>query len=155
VLTSGSTPLAVEEFLVASFDTTTSGVGSLEATVDWTFASNRLFMYISHGVCTVDQFSADVCPFDPACGCRFAVRAENPFMKPRVLTHPTAATGPYTLIVWNLGPEDESISFQVALTRTASSGPDGLLGAAPGRAGSSTARPVTARKRGRVAPPRP
>jgi len=147
VLSSGSTPLAVEEFLVVSFDT--SAAGSLDATVDWTFASNLLLMYITQGTCTVDQFAEDVCPDDPACGCRFAVRAENPFMKPRVLTHPNATPGPYTLIVWNLGPDDESISFQVGLTRSGSSGPDGLLGTALDGAGSSAARPAITRKRAR------
>jgi hypothetical protein len=132
---------------VVSFDT--SAAGSLDATVDWTFASNLLLMYITQGTCTVDQFAEDVCPDDPACGCRFAVRAENPFMKPRVLTHPNATPGPYTLIVWNLGPEDESISFQVGLTRSGSSGPDGLLGTALDGAGSSAARPAITRKRAR------
>jgi len=154
VLGSGSTALALEEFVVVSFDT--SAAGSLDATVDWTFASNLLLMYITQGACTVEQFAEDVCPDDPACGCRFAVRAENPSLKPRVLTHANAAAGPYTLIVWNLGPEDESISYQVGLTRTASSGLDGLLGASPDRAGSSASKPAVARKRGRAAPsPRP
>jgi hypothetical protein len=137
VLGSGSTALAVEEFVVVSFATTAAG--ALDATVDWTFASNLLLMYITQGDCTVEQFAEDVCPDDPACACRIAVRSENPFVKPRVLSLASAAAGPYTLIVWNLGPEDESISFQVGLTRSVAGGFDGPVRSSGSRAEGSAA----------------
>jgi hypothetical protein len=144
VVTSGSTTLVVEEFVVLPF--TASGAGALDATVDWTFASNLLVMYITQGECTGAQFADDACPDDPACACRFAVRSENPFIKPRVLTLANAAAGPYTLIVWNLGPSDESISFQVGLTRAGSAGLDGPLGTSREQGGYSLSTPGTARK---------
>lgn len=150
VLASGSTALVVEQFIVVPF--TASGAGTLDATVDWTFASDLLLMYITQGDCTGAQFATDVCPDDPACACRFAVRSENPFMKPRLLTLANAAAGPYTLIVWNLGPNDESISFQIGLTRGGSSGLDGSLRTSRDQSGYSLAKPKTTRKP-RQAPP--
>ena len=115
VIDSGSEGLSVEHFIVIPF--TTSGVGTLDATVDWTFSADLLLMYVTQGTCTGTQFAADACPDQPSCECRFAVRSENPFEKPRVMTIANAAAGPYTLIVWNLGPRDESISYTIALTR--------------------------------------
>lgn len=151
VVASGSTELVVDEFVVVSF--TTPGAGALDATVDWTFASDLLVMYITQGGCTVEQFAEDVCPDDPACGCRIAVRAENAFIKPRLLSLANAAAGPYTLIVWNLGPRDESISWQVGLTRAGSSSLDGPLGMSTDQRGYSRSTPTTARvhiKKGRA-----
>lgn len=115
VIDTGSGSLSLDHFVVIPF--TTSGVGTLDATVDWTFASDLLLMYITQGNCTGDQFAAEACPDQPACECRFAVRSENQSQKPRVMTLANAAAGPYTLIVWNLGPSDESISYTIALTR--------------------------------------
>jgi hypothetical protein len=115
VIGTGSEGLPVGNFVVVPF--TTSGAGSLDATVDWTFGTDLLLMYVTQGTCTVDQFAADACPDQPSCECRFAVRSENPLPKPRVMNVANAAAGPYTLIVWNLGPRDESISFSVAVTR--------------------------------------
>jgi hypothetical protein len=115
VIETGSQGLALNNFVVIPF--ATSGAGKLDNTVDWTFAGDLLLMYVAQGNCTVAQFAADACPDQPACECRFAVRSENPFEKPRVMTVANAAAGPYTLIVWNLGPRDESISYTIALTR--------------------------------------
>jgi hypothetical protein len=42
-----------------------------------------------------------------------ATGSEASAPKPRVLTVPNAAAGPYTLIMWNLGPRENSVSYQV------------------------------------------
>jgi hypothetical protein len=115
VVGTGSEAVSLNHFIMVPF--TILGAGTLDATVDWTFPSDRLFMYIAQASCTVEQFAADVCPDDAACACRFAVRSESTFNKPRILTLANAPAGPYTLIVWNLGPKDESISFAISVTR--------------------------------------
>jgi hypothetical protein len=94
----------------------TSAAGTWEATVDWTFPTNTLFMYVATGSCTVEQFSSDACPESAACACQFATRSELAAPKPRILTVPNAAAGTRTLIVWNLGPREESGTYTIRLT---------------------------------------
>jgi hypothetical protein len=40
----------------------TTRVGAFEVTVDWTYASNTVWMYLADGECTADQFASDECP---------------------------------------------------------------------------------------------
>src|SRR5262245_47386978 len=42
---------------------TTSVAGRLEVTVDWTFATNDLDVYVARGACTVDQVNQKTCNF--------------------------------------------------------------------------------------------
>jgi hypothetical protein len=95
----------------------------LEATVDWTYITNELWMYVSDGVCTADQFATDACP-GAGCPCKFSVSSEAASPKPRVLRIANASAGTRTLIVWSQGPKEEAVSYQVVLTTT------GLAGAA-------------------------
>jgi hypothetical protein len=92
---------------------TTSSAGTVEATVDWTFPTNTVWMFIAMGSCSGQQFANVACPDGPGCPCQFATGSEASAPKPRVLTVSNAAAGPYTLIVWNLGPREESVSYQV------------------------------------------
>ncbi|SRR5712691_10481296 len=94
---------------------TTSTKGTVEATVDWTFPTNTVWMFIATGSCSAEQFALLACPDDPGCPCQFAARSETSTPKPRVLTVPDAAAGTYTLVVWNLGPREESFTYQVIL----------------------------------------
>jgi len=93
-----------------------SSTGRWEATVDWTNATNELWMWVANGVCTVEQFSRDDCPFDATCPCQFTVRSETAVPKPRVLTIASAPGGTRTLIVLNLGPGAETANYRVMLT---------------------------------------
>lgn len=86
---------------------TTSASGTLEVTVDWTFASNYIVVYVARGNCSFDQFVADQCPI--------ATLSETMTPKPRVLTVSGAAAGSYTVFVGNVGPTDESVAVQVVL----------------------------------------
>jgi hypothetical protein len=92
----------------------TTRVGAFEVTVDWTYASNTVWMYLADGECTADQFASDECP-GTSCPCRFVVESEVDVPKPRVLTVPNAAAGVRTLIVWNLGPQEEACTYQAVL----------------------------------------
>ncbi len=102
-------------FLYSQF--TTTRTGEIEATVDWTNAGDELWMYISEGVCTADQFETDDCP-GPDCPCKFSVASEVASPKPRVLNIPNASAGTRTLIIWSLQAMADDLRYQVVLTTT-------------------------------------
>jgi len=101
---------------------TTTRPGTLDATVDWTFATNDVDAIIVRGDCSFDQFEAEQCPI-------LAVAAGT--AKPEKLTVSGAAVGTYTLFIENTGPTDESVTYQIVLTASASSvsvaNPSGLV----------------------------
>jgi hypothetical protein len=86
----------------------TSRAGSLEATVDWTYASNNLDVYLVKGECNYDQLYAGQC--------ETLASSDSPTAKPEKVRLESAPAGTYTIFVDNLGPGDESLSFQVILT---------------------------------------
>jgi hypothetical protein len=92
------------------------GAGRWEATVDWGSEANTLWVWIADGVCSVEQFASEACPFDATCPCRFAIRSETATPKPRILTIPGAAGGTRTLVIANLGPREETGQYRVTLT---------------------------------------
>jgi hypothetical protein len=93
------------------FDTTATG--TIEATVDYTFADTTLAVWIANGRCTADQFEADQCQM---------LATSFSGGKPRKVALADRAAGSYTLIAGNAGPRDESVSFQVVFTRSATAG---------------------------------
>ena len=82
----------------------TTATGTLEATVDWTFASNQVGLAWASGNCFEN----------PSCIPLFQDASLN---KPKTLSAPNVAAGTYTLVVANLGTTNESVSYQVFLTR--------------------------------------
>ena len=125
----------------------TTATGTLETTVNWTYSTNAVWMYVTEGDCTGDKFANLDCPGGPTCECTFSVVSETETPKPRVLTVSNASPGTRTLIVWNLGPQEESCSYQAVLTTSvAGSTATGLQSAAveTGR-GRKLRRPVQAK----------
>jgi uncharacterized protein YfaP (DUF2135 family) len=90
---------------------TTTRAGSLQATVDWTYATNDLDVAIVQGDCSFEQAAAGQCTV-------LAISVSTT-AKPERITVNSAAAGTYTLFIENTGPGDESISFQVVLTPSA------------------------------------
>ena len=123
VVKQGSFPISAPEedgFSYYDYDViTTSATGRLVTTVNWTYAANSVWMYIAEGDCTGDQFDNLDCPGGPTCECLFSVVSERDSPKPRALTVTNASAGTRTLIVWNRGPQEESISYQAVLTTNA------------------------------------
>jgi len=78
---------------------------TIEATVDWTFATDDVDIFLVHGRCTLDQFNTDTCPF--------AAFATNASTKPETVTAPNQEAGSYALYILNWGPAEESVSFQI------------------------------------------
>jgi len=89
---------------------TTDRAGTLDATVDYTFASSQIVVWIARGQCSFQQFLDDQCTY-----------AATSFAgsKPRRVSVTGASAGTYTFIVFNAGPDAEAISFQVVLTPSA------------------------------------
>lgn len=103
---------------------TTSRAGTLDATIDYTYATNQIVVWMARGNCTVQLFQANQCDF-----------AATSFAgsKPRKVSVTGTSAGTFTLIVGNFGTQDESVSYQVVLTPTASAGtPAAAIRALPG-----------------------
>ena len=88
------------------FDTTISG--TIEATVDWTFARDNVEVYLVRGSCTIDEFNNDTCPC--------AAFSESTTAKPERIRATNQNAGSFTLYIGNRGPDEESVSFQIFLT---------------------------------------
>jgi hypothetical protein len=100
---------------------------TIEATVDWTFATDDVDVFIVRGRCTLDQFNTGTCPF--------AAFATNTSTKPERVTAPNQEEGSYNLYILNLGPAEESVSFQIvqvtggSASSASTSGTDRVKGA--------------------------
>ncbi len=88
----------------------TTSTGTLEVTVDWTFASNDVDIFVARGTepCTLQTFNNRTCGF--------VATEESLTMKPEKLTIPNLAAGSYTLYVANYGSSNESVSCHIVLT---------------------------------------
>jgi hypothetical protein len=76
----------------------------VEATVDWTSASNPVALLFGQGSCNLDP------------NCPILVQNATT-AKPKTLTTPSLTPGTYTLAVLNLGTTNESVSYQVFVVR--------------------------------------
>jgi hypothetical protein len=103
--------VAVNRALYRDFETTAAG--TLDATVDYTFSSSVVLLWLSKGNCTPDQAQALQCNY---------IATSFTGSQPRRLSATGTTPGAYTLIVGNLGPQEEAVSYQVVLTPSASTG---------------------------------
>ena len=85
--------------------------GRIDATVDWTFATNDVDALLVRGTCSFEQLEAGECAVLGA--------AMSSTAKPEKVSVPNVAPGTYTFFIANMGPEDESVSFQIVLTPSA------------------------------------
>jgi len=111
---------------------TTSRTGALDATVDWSSATNDVDVALVRGDCSFEQFTAQQCTV-----LAFSVSLTA---KPEKVRVDNAAAGSYTLFIENTGPGDERLGYQVVLTPSAT-------GATPPSASSLKAAPSLGQKR--------
>ena len=78
--------------------------GTLELSADWTFASDSVGIFLGQGDC-LNNLSC------PSLGQNISAS------KPKTLTVPNVQPGTYSLLVVNYGPNRESVSYQVFITR--------------------------------------
>jgi len=108
VISKGSSALGSKTVAPVTF--TTTSVGTLDVTVDWTLAANDVDIFLARGTepCTLATFN------DRSCG--FMATEESTTMKPEKLRVTNLAPGAYSLYVANYGSSDESIAWQFVLT---------------------------------------
>jgi hypothetical protein len=103
-------PIPAETAAYTQF--TVDATGKLEVTVDWTYATNDIDLFLVKGTCTDEQIDSG--------DCSFLATATSEDRKPERVSVASAATGLYTLYAVNWGPEDESASMLAMLTPGAS-----------------------------------
>lgn len=91
--------------------------GAVRATMDWTLASNRMFLFVFAGTsCSTVDFGRFL-DLGPSAVCTLLGSDVDPTTKPAVVTFDvTTATGA-TVYILNLGPTPESGNVLVTLTR--------------------------------------
>jgi hypothetical protein len=115
ILSQQSGSLPARNLALVPFDS--PALGTLDVTVDWTFATNDVHIYLVRGDCDFERFVAQQCPL--------VAFSESRTAKPERMTVTAASMGRYTLGIGNASDSDESIAYQVVLIRGA-----GSLGAA-------------------------
>jgi hypothetical protein len=118
----------------ANFSTTSTG--TLEATVDWTFATNDLDVYLTPSTCTFAQLAANQCTM--------IAFSESETAKPEKARATNVAPGNYIIWIHNVGPADDTLSYQVVFSGNAT-GAGGVSAASQSAAGSAAfakTRPV-------------
>jgi hypothetical protein len=110
LLFQGSAALQSGFAVTQDFSVSSTTDTRLDVLVDWTSAASAIGVYVFQGACSVDQFIARTCTF--------VVRSEPPAAKPRRVSAPNVAVGNYTLVIANLGAQDEAIAAQIVLSNT-------------------------------------
>jgi hypothetical protein len=77
--------------------------GTLEGSVDWTFASNPVYISWARGDCQQN----------PNCE---TISENKTTSKPKKVSAVNASAGTYSLVVVNAGTSNESISYRITLT---------------------------------------
>ena len=88
---------------------TTTSSGQLDITVGWTFPSDTIWIDLAPSTCTLALYTTN--------GCMLLISDHTTVVAPRK-THSVLAlpAGSYVLWIDNLGPADESVSFEIDLT---------------------------------------
>jgi hypothetical protein len=119
---------------VLYYDFSVPETGRLDVTLDWTYASNTVGVYVvAAGTCgTLEEFNAR--------NCNFVLRSDTG-AKPRKVSVTNVAAGNYRWLFANFGTADDSISYQVVLS-TGSCAP--LTGGGPAASAVGAAEKVDA-----------
>jgi hypothetical protein len=99
---------AVPAETVAGVDFTTTAAGRIDVTLDWTFPTSPIGMYL---------FRANTCDFTQFNSCPFLIRSDPTTVKPRRASAENQPAGAYELIVVNFSDRDESLAGQIVLSQ--------------------------------------
>jgi hypothetical protein len=88
-----------------------ASTGTIDATINYTYDDTVLAVWIAKGSCEFEQWLADACQY---------VATSMAGSRPRRVSATGQSAGTYTLIIWNVGPREEALSFQVVFTAAAS-----------------------------------
>jgi hypothetical protein len=105
-------PTDAETVALVAF--TSTAVGDLDITVDWTFETNDVDFILARG--TLEQALSPACQGDSADCPLQLVSSALTLSKPEVMSVPNAAAGDYVVAVANFGTTEESGIVVVGLT---------------------------------------
>jgi hypothetical protein len=86
-----------------------SGSGTIDAAVEWTFASDDVDIYVTAVTCTPDMFAAE--------RCAYKTKADGATTKPERVSFGVSAGDKHRFWIVNFGPQRESGTFVATLTR--------------------------------------
>ena len=102
--------LDVLEYLMLDVSITGSGgTATVDATAEWTFATNDVDIYVTNTSCTVEMLVLDACPY--------VAKADSATTKPERVSFSVSAATSYRFWIVNFGPTRESGTLEVALTQ--------------------------------------
>lgn len=93
-------------------DLSVTDVGStvtIDATVEWTYASNDVDLYVTNTSCTIEMLSAG--------SCAYTAHADSATAKPEKLTFTVTTAGSHRFWIVNFGPNAESGTLEVGMTQ--------------------------------------
>jgi hypothetical protein len=108
-------PLDVGHFVLADF--TIGDRGTVRATMDWTFPSNRMYLFIMAGLTCTDQDFITYLRTGTAATCTVLGSDEDPNTKPASITFNVTQPTGARVFVLNLGPTGESGFVNITLQR--------------------------------------
>ena len=95
-------------FILAEVPFSTPERGDIAVTVDWTFETDDVDIFLVKGSCTVDEFNNGTCLFETL--------STSSTAKPEMLSLSGAEAADYSLYIGNRGPDEEAVSYVVTLT---------------------------------------
>jgi hypothetical protein len=108
-------PLDPGDFAYGDF--TISAPGTVRATMDWTFPSNQMFLFVFSGTTCTEQDFITFINTGPVGACTMLASDLEPATKPGLATFNATAAGGARVVVLNLGPTGESGTVQITLAR--------------------------------------
>lgn len=102
---------ALDVFDAVTYDISITGTGgaTVEATAEWTFASDDVDIYVTATTCTPTMFAGELCAYK--------TKADSATSKPERVSFPVSPGDNYRFWVVNFGPQRESGTFQAVLVR--------------------------------------
>lgn len=100
---------SLEQSYVLADNFAIGSAGTLEATIDFTYPQTDLLVWIAKGDCSFEQWANEQCTY---------VATSFAGSKPRKVSATGLTSGNYVILIWNAGPNDESLSYQVLFTAT-------------------------------------
>ena len=100
--------LAAGEALLVDLSVSGSGTATVDATVEWTLATNDVDVYVTNTSCTFEMVAATACAY--------TAKADSTTAKPERLSFSTSS-GNYRFWIVNFGPTNESGTLEVGLTQ--------------------------------------
>lgn len=97
--------LAVDITITGGF----GGSATLDAAVEWTFASDDVDLYVTATACTVEMFGTE--------RCAYKAKADGATTKPERVSFGVSDGGTYRFWIVNFGPQAESGTFSAGLTQ--------------------------------------